>query len=449
MINSNIISLAKTELNSASFTGYIDIELNDTEITVLHEDGASWTTNISVEHPPQIISANFINGYPGVQTELKLNDTFDFNVITDIDIVRIEFADYGAITAQSFTVTGIDNDITLTIANRGNSVQNLGVKLRVQKSSGSYSDWYLTEDDGSVDGFNLIKCNNISPSITINSITYPTGQSALKDSETAILNNTITNYNTILYSSLNGELSISNNTTYKANKTVQRLSGSYNVTSNNITITCNRTANNSNSSLSGIVFIANVVPLISITEQYSRLRSSITGSNYNIILSSNQRLYEAPTLLISHGAWFNSFVGSSNNTVWTRAITISDSDTKGVYNYSSMSSKNLAGKITTIITGNDTYEIGGFVTRRIIFPAFQRLMPIGTYVVNTAKLQAIDIGAYSFTYQADKTNNIRTYTITDSLGNLNPLGNYIFVTDNNWVEQNSEGTAYIDLQEIV
>ena len=91
----------------------------------------------------------------------------------------------------------------------------------------------------------------------------------------------------------------------------------------------------------------------------------------------------------------------------------------------------MAGIIVASITGDGTYIIGGFVTRRITFPAFNRLQPLGTNVVTTTSLQAVDVGGYTFNYQNNKNNNSLTYTITDSEGNVNPTGNFIYICDDN------------------
>ena len=132
-----------------------------------------------------------------------------------------------------------------------------------------------------------------------------------------------------------------------------------------------------------------------------------------------------------------------------RALRISDSLIKGIYTWQNPSCTNLAGITTSLITGNATYTIGGFVEHQIIFSSFSRMQWIGTNVSNTSKLNAIDIGGLSFTYENVKRDDgSATYTIVDSGGNLDPIGNYIYINDINWVNQNSSGTAYINLTEI-
>lgn len=427
------------------FKSTMDIDLNNSKtIRVEHEDGAYSEVSVSYNQLPKISSVTFIGDYPITnsikQTELKEDDKVSINIKTDKSIIKVEVADYGACKSQTFTVSGL-TDINLNnvlIANRGNTAQLLGVKLRVQSTDGGWSDWFSSESLGSIEKTNVINLNNLKPTVTISSITYPVGQEALKNSEQATVVNSASNYDTITYTSPNGDLSISNSNVFEGNKVVTRIAGSYNVSANNFKISATRNANGSTTIVDKIVQIANVDPVINITEQYTRLISSPTGYQSWIKLISNQKLIQIPTLTIPQGIWANNFT-SSDNITWTRNISISDSDTKGTYNYTSMSVKNLAGKVVTLITGDGQYVIGGFSTRRITFPAFQSTMPIGTSVENVSKLSVVDLSGNVYVYQSSQDNNKLTFTIID--------GNKIMLTDQSVVAQNSMGTYWVDISE--
>lgn len=373
------------------FTGTIDIDLNGvTELTVTHEDGAQHTCHIEVDVPPAITYANFTGNYPGSQTELKDGDTFNFLVNTDIPIVAIEFADYGAYKAQTFNVTsGTNFTVTGVIANRGTTTQSLGAKVRVQKASGSWSTWYLTETGGSVDKFNLVKLNNLYPTITIGTITYPATQQALKNTEAAIINNVVTNYNTITYSSPNGDLTITSPTAYQAAKTVNRLAGSYNVSTNNFRIVAVRAANNASTTKDGQVRIANVLPTITISLPTTRLRSGgndgTSAQNYVVTITSNQNLLQAPSLLAGQGNWQGTAFAGSNAT-WTRTIQINDSHQKGNFSFSGLSAINLSGMEQTAINAGANYTIGGFVARQIALAAFANEVDMNVAVTDYTKM---------------------------------------------------------------
>jgi hypothetical protein len=281
-----------------------------------------------------------------------------------------------------------------------------------------------------MDGLNVVNCNNLHPTITILGITYPVGQEALKDNETATVQNTITDFDDVEYISPNLQLNITDSLSYNQNKVVNRVSGGYNINSINFRIVATRNTNGAVSTRNRTVYIAHDEQIVTINEQYERLRSSPSGSSYQITLVSNQRLIEQPTLNIPIGTLTNEFT-SSDNLTWRKNVTISDTDSKGNHNYSNLITKNLAGRIVSSITGDGTYTIGGFVTRRITFPPFNRIQNIGTIVTDINKLQCVDVGGYTFNYQNNKNNNSLTFTITDSSGNLDNTGSYIYICDDN------------------
>lgn len=435
------------------FKSTMNIDLNNAEIIrVEHEDGAYSEVKVSYNQLPKILSTVFINDYPitnGIkQTELKEDDKVGINIKTDKEIIKVEVSDYGACKSQLFNVSS-STDITLNnilIANRGNTPQLLGIKLRVQSADGGWSDWFSSDSSGNVEKVNVVKLNNLKPTITVSNITYPIGQQALKDNEIATIVNSVSNYDAIKYSSPNGDLSITNGNAFEGNKVVSRINGDYNISVSNFTISATRNANGSTTISNNIVNIANIDTIININEQYARLISAPTGYQSWIKLISNQKLLEAPTLTIPCGIWVNNFT-SSDNITWNRTISISDSDIKGIYPYTSMSAKNLAGKVVSIITGNSDYIIGGFSTRKIVFPAFQSTMPIGCTVSDTSKLSVIDLSGYVFTYKNTLTNGTLNYTIVDSSGNLDIHGGFIKLLDSGVINQNSTGTYWINIGE--
>jgi hypothetical protein len=357
------------------FDGSASINLQGQNlITIEHEDGAKHECVVNTDTPPLITSATFTGGYPGTQTELKLSDTFNFNIISNVPIINIEFSDYGAYSAQAFPVaSGVNHTITGIIANRGITVQNLGARVRVQKSTGSWSLWHLTESDGSIDGTNLVKLNNLYPTVSCGAITYPASQGALKNVENATVTNNVTNYNVVAYDSPNAELTISNSALYEASKTVTRLNGSYNVSINNFRIIATRTANNAISSAQTTVCIANVACTIAITLPVSRLISGgndgTLPQNHVVTITSNQNLYSFPTLVAGQGTWQGvSFLGGP--LIWARSLQIHDNMVKGAYSFSSLLATNLAGIQTNTILSGSSYTVGGFITRTISLPAF-------------------------------------------------------------------------------
>lgn len=371
--------------------------LNGTSLRVDHEDGAYHTVSITQDTPPQVTSAYFYGGYPTspAQTELKYNDTFNFTVNSDVAIVAIQIYDFGAARPATHNFTAATSkNITITIADRGNTTQNLGVKLRVQKANGSWSSDYLTSDYGSTDGVHTVKLNNLGPIISFGLIDYPGTQGALKNTESATVVNTVSNFNTISY--ISSELNITNDTTYESPKTVTRKSTGgteYNVTSPNLTISATRTANNKSNSSSVLVKIANGTFTLDInTNGGARLR---TGGNdttdpqsYTVSITAGHQLASAPTLTApAGGGSLGAFSGGG--TSWSATLSnISDSLTKGTKNWVAISATNIAGTTVTTINSGGSYIIGGFVKRKVTVTAFLNTATINTSVSDNAKLVA-------------------------------------------------------------
>ncbi len=440
-VNNLNVSLVAS-IDRPIFTGSIDLDVTDcTNIVARHEDGAVHICNIAFELQPVVLSASFSSTYINDQTELKANDTHKLSIVADSTVVKIEVADYGACVAQSFNVNELASfSVDVRIADRGVIVSEQKALVRVQKTSGSWSDWTETS--------NTIKLNNLYPSIVINSITYPNSQQALKNTEQAVVNNIVSNFNTIEYIDILGELSIPNKSVYEPSKLVSRLSGTYNVSNANIKIRAIRLANGAVKEANATVNIANVQASISITSPYSRLRSGgnngTTPQVYLLTLQSNQKLLTAPSVNIPEGSLLGtSFVGSG--TTWTRQIQIHDNDTKGIYSFNSLQATNLAGIVTTNITS--TYTIGGFVFRVLTVPAYpNREVTIGTEVVNTAKLRCTNLSKGA----SGSLNYIYIPTVIESSDKYTINSNSIWYNcDGANASSNTTGLMQIELEEVV
>ena len=388
----------------------IDINIVGKESIECYHAGYTKKVSLVVDIPPVIELAEFLGNYPNSQTELKQGDTFSFTIDADSDFDFIEFENYGALESQTFSVTqGVSAIVNPVIANRGNSPQLLGAKVRIRKPSGVWSSWYNTENKGSLETIHVVNLNNQYPVLNITGINYPTGQQALKGSETATVNNTANHYDTISYTSPNSQLSIATTDSFDGSNVVTRIAGDYNVTAPNIQISANRIANNSTTTTSDVVNIANVPPTININTPANRLRSGgndgTSIQNHAITIASNQNLLEAPSLDAPAGTWSGGFSGSG--TTWTRTLQIHDNDTKGTYNFSSLLATGLSGIITTTIASGESYIVGGFVSRTITLPPFTNETNIGVEVTNFANM------ALSWSFKA--------LTNKASIGTLPPI----------------------------
>ena len=208
--------------------------------------------------------------------------------------------------------------------------------------------------------------NSTFPTFTLGgAVTYPANQSALKDSETASVPNDVFDYNSLLFTSPNSDLSITNPTTYEAYKTVTRIGGSYNISTDNFTITATKTSNGMVRSDSLVVNIANTAATFSINGLASNIAVN-TGQAVtdNFDLDMNQVLYEIPSLDPNSSQSPQSTLTrtASGTGLYSNDFTITAlvTDQKGSFPFI-VSGKNLAGKETNIINTNPNYNISGMV----------------------------------------------------------------------------------------
>jgi hypothetical protein len=272
------------------------------------------------------------------------------------------------------------------------------------------------------DTTNTVDLNNLYPTFSIGTITYPASQGALKDSETATVAVTIANTDTISFTSPNGDLSITNPSTIETPKTVTRIAGSYNIATTNFTGTATRAANAAVTAASAVVKIANVAATITVSTAAARLRSGGNNGtsiqNHTITITGNQQLYAAPTMNADTGG--GTFTGSWSGagTTWTRTLQVHDDDVKATYAWQALSARNLANIETTVITTGGSYVLGGFVQRTLTFGAFSQTTALNVAVVTYSKLTA---GTFTATGQAATRNAVQ--------GNHDDLANQFTVDD--------------------
>jgi len=408
------------------------------ELKIEHEDGPGCTVSILRDSNPIILSAIINQTYPGTQSELKQGDQITIAIETDIPVNRIFIEDSGIGSGQTMNVAlGKTHSITLSAPNRGDSAVGHFGRIKVYSATDAESIIFQTT--------NSIVLNNIKPSILFGAITYPLGQLALKNDETATVRCTVTNFTTVSYTSAN--LSIDNPTEYALDKTVTRTSGDYVVT-NNMTVSAYRSENGSSSSASSSVKIANVAPLITVTKSATRFRSGgnvgTTAQLHQITLIPNQTLLNAPSMSVPIGN-LGVVAGSGSN--WIFPISINDDHTKGTHQITLLGATGLSGISTNLISGVSTYVIGGFVKRTMIVPAFPvRSVEVGTIVSDVSKLRCSNLskgqsGSNNFTYQATTDEALNKYTILnlDTWYNCDGLN----------ASSNTTGSMQIELEEIV
>lgn len=436
------------------FDGTVDITLAGPNVIAEHEDGAKWTTTVAQDLPPAVVSAVVNTPYPGTQTELKLDDTMGIHFVSDVAVVGYEVADFGCFKAATGTFTAATSgDITgLKAADRGNTAQVMGFQFRVKKANGTFSPWFTSTTAGTTELTHTLKVNNLRPTVTFGAVTYQAGQTALKGTEVATFVNAASNYDSIAYSSPNGQLTLNDAANvFKTPFVVARLAGTYNITTNNLQITASRSANGSSTTANGVVAIADAAPVITVTTPAARLRSGGNNGtavqNYTITFTSTQALKEAPSMNAPAGTWQGAWTGNGAKTVWTRQLQVHDNDAKGTFSWNSVIATSLSNQVVSAIGTGGDYTLGGFVFRTLTVPAYpNRNAAIGTTVASTAKLRCTNLskgssGSLNFTYQADQTNAADRYTIT---GN-----NSWYNCDGANASSNTGGSMQIELEEVV
>jgi len=441
------------------YTGTVSATIGvsgDVEVQVVDSDdvnGVVDTIAVTIDAPPALLTFSFVGGYPGTQSELKAGDTYQLTGTTDINADAIEVQATGASdSVQLLTfASGTSFTVTMTIGDQGTSLQALAATAKPRSSTtAAFGVTRATNfAGGSVDGTDLVNLNNLFPGIVLGTITYPVTQTALKGVETATVVNGLTNFDTVVYDSPNGDLTITLPTTSEDPKTVTRLAGSYNVSTNNFRITANRAANDADTIDQVVVKIANVAATLTVTEPATRLRSGgndgTAAQDHTITITASQELPAAPTLAADAGSrgtfQGGGFVGGA--TVWTRDLRVLDTDDKGTFNWGAIAATNRAGIATSAITGDSVYTLGGFVQRTLTFAAFATTAAMNVEVADFSKLTA---GIFTSTNQTALKQAIGTgpsvtdgYTI-DAVS-INP-------TDVIWLDTpaagaNSGGTAQI------
>ena len=413
------------------------------------QPGATDTTTVTYQAPPSITALQFIGSYPGAQTELKAGDTFQVQGTTSAPAVGVEVQDFGAGILQTINFASTTNfTVTITIADRGTSPQSLVARLRAKDANSAFGP--------TADTSNTVVLNNLYPTVTFGAKTYPVGQQALKNAETADVAITTANLDSILYDSPNGDLSIAAPTVIASPKTVTRIAGSYNVATNNLRGTATRNANGAVTVSQTVVNIANVAPTIDITVPAARLRSGgndgTAAQNHTVSILSDQQLLNAPSM--NAGAGGGTFQGggfTGGPTAWVRTLQVHDNDTKGNYSFSTLVATGLSGLVQNTINSGAAYTLGGFVQRTLTFAAFSQNTTLNVGVVTYAKLQA---GIFTSTnqpalrnaVQGDVSNIANTYTVL-TLGNVGPIT--LFWNDSAAASANSSGTAQITAVEEV
>lgn len=474
---------------------YADIVVTGTSpytILAVHSEGSTDTATMEVVAAPLVTNIYITGAYPASaqgQTEHAAGQTVTLNVSADqpFNAIEISTDSSNAIVSGVYPVT-LSNSATTTVqvADRGNTTVTKSVTLRVRNENGTWSAYIPSTTFGNTDGTHTLELNNTRPVISFGSVSYPLGQSALKETEQAKVPTTYVNVDSVIFSSneTSPQLSILDDTTIEPIKTVTRVSGSegYNISTNNLFGVVTKTSNNTTASASKVVNIAHDPATITSIGKPSRLRSSATGLDHAITVNCSQRTQSLSMSAEVGDLQGASWATSDQGVTYTRQLRIDDSDAKQVASFTPVSLVNLAGVITTeddITPSLLRYTVGGFAQRIIYVNVWvngatpsQREAILSTQIRDLTKL-AVTIGSSVgintqtlATYTSPSNPATTNYAVTGPSGVLATVGvdglleapaNRIFVRDTllasgNTAEQiigTGIGTLPVTIEELI
>jgi len=416
----------------------------DTIVSAVSTTNATASATVRRAAAGPTITLLTIGSLPGSQTEVKSGDVVPVTGTVQNTATYFEIISSGASGSISVLSLGAANSggagfktVSGTFVVSGLSGSQ-SVSGRAQNALGTFGS--------TLQSSNSITLNQTFPSIGARTITYPATQSGLKNTETATIASTVTNFDTIVYAGTG--IIVSASTTYGATKTVTLNSTGYVFGTNNYTITATKASNGAVSTASSAITIATTAPTAAITyTPAGRMASSAAGVSHTVTITASQRLNVAPSMVASSGTWQGSWTQGANSSIWTRVLLIADSAPKGSQTFNTLSLTNLANVAGSTITSGSAYTVGGFVSRTITFPAFARFTAIGTNIVDITKVTASYTGGSVLSRQTSTVDVFQGFTIVDINGDYSATGAYLFISDSAFAGSNTSGTLQLDIAE--
>lgn len=418
------------------FTGSVNITIESGVNTITAESSTGTVTTVDVTRVgvgPAILSI-VIGSYPGVQTEVKQGDLVPVTITTEPDAEEITILSSTTCNATTIPVVGGVANGNITISTGSGS---LTFTAKARNSFGTFGEIFTSP---------FITINQTYPSFSSFVVTYPVGQLAIKDTESATVSCTVSNFDTISYSGTGLSVDDQN---YAVTKTITSTSAAYVVTGTNYTITATRAANNATATGSTLVKLATAPPTasISIAGTPTRLVSSPAGIDYEIRVTPSQQLSSAPTLVSSAGVWQGSW--TLNGSYWKRNLRISDADSRGIKSFSGLTLSSLSLVPGSVINAGDSYTVGGLSARVLTFSAFSRVAPIGAAVAIESKTSSSIVGGNVLVRYQSNAFQSNGYYIANVDGSYNPTGSYLGISNTDFSSSNTTGTLQLNFEEVV
>lgn len=416
------------------FTGSATVPLGSGMTTVVATSDAGATTSAAVTllgQGPGITSVQ-LGGYPGVQTELKDGDQITVTVQADADATEVQIISGSTVDGITMLCTaGVATGLVTIAGGTG----TLTFTARARNSFGTYGANFTSP---------ALVLNQTAPSFSAVSTTYPAGQTAIALGQTATVSCTVSNADSYTYTATG--LTVANLTTYAVAKTVEATSASYVAAGTNYTITAYRAANGATASTSALVRLATAAPTAAITTSPTgRMVSSPSGIDYEVRITPSQTLSTAPTLVAAHGTWQGSWVLVGS--YWRRSLRITDAVPRGTFTFGPIALSSASLTAGDTITSGASYVVGGVSSRALTFPAFSRVVAIGTTVGDRTKTTASISGGNALTRVDSTAVQANGYYIANADASYNPNGAYLGLSDTGLAGANSSGTLQVIFEE--
>ena len=186
------------------------------------------------------------------------------------------------------------------------------------------------------------------------------------------------------------------------------------------------------------------------SEDVPHLKTSAAGLYYVIRLDFDQIVDAAPSMVAPVGSWIGTW-SKLNNTRWERTLRVSNSDARGLAQFSGLSVENRSGMLTSAFTSGGYYAVSGFSKLLVTFPAFARSAPIGAVVSNVLNTSANYAGSADLlSLRTDTRDAPASYSIVDSSGNyIASGGTHIWLSDDQYAGANTSSTLKVEIEESV
>ena len=419
------------------------------------------TTSVIINRAPagpNILSVNFANGYPGTQTEVKENDLYDIEIHFDplgTEPVYLEIFDFGACKFAYIDLTGSGliwgtvhtATVSSTIDLTSIVATPLPCRVRSHNLLGTWGNTVDSDASGNVDGFNEVLCNDITPTFRFNNTNFPATQAAFKGTEVGSNDINVYDFDNLTYSSPNGDFSIALPNAYIQNKSITCTNpGHYNDSVANYRIDAHRNANDTDNTYQSNIEVADINPIMTVTQPQTRLRTSPAGSDYLITSTSDQNMFGP----IDHdipvsGTWQGvGFVGGMK--VWTRTIQLIDGDIAGISNWgwNGGAPTNRANLPVLVVIGQE--NVGGFESRIVNLAPFGTSVFVGVECADTSKLTLLWSFKNGMVFQPIGTPaSVANGWTIDAL-NVNPTE---FIILDTAATNASSQTSYLTIEEII